>query len=337
MKKIIFPAILALMLLQGFYASANALEPISIAERDKRVKELTHVPFTGKASEKVKGYDRSCIRSTVTLTVTDAATNTAQPIEFQMFRPRVRARVPFVMVTPTFIGTAVLEPRLANQLCQSGWAAGIVDTLNLSAPSSASAWEHEDQKMKFAVESLRTVLDFAERDARIDKSRLGVIGLSMGGITASILAGLEPQRLKASVIVAAGGNLPYIYANSTSNKLKALRDFRMKALSIASTNDYEESMVKNLKYDPIHFAANVGRDRVLMVLADQDTKIPTQAQNELFSAMGKPDFLTVGSSHIGTLLGFTYLFFDSAVTFMKMRFDGQAGLVGNGRYIDLDM
>jgi dienelactone hydrolase len=224
------------------------------------------------------------------------------------------------MVLPSIAGVTVIEPRIARSLCDAGYAGAIVDPYTLPLVTDPIPFGYEDDRMKFAIQTLRSVLDFASRDPRTNPKKLAAIGLSLGAAPAALLAALEPARLKALVIAAGGGNLPHIFATSASTRVRALRELRMKAHSISSDARYEAELVQALKYDPIHFAPLVKKDNVLMFLSEKDNIIPTEAQMELFSAMGEPSYVTMSSGHVGTLLAVTYLYFDAVIGFLDMRF-----------------
>jgi dienelactone hydrolase len=325
----------AMVLLESLVAVARPLDPITVEERDRRVMELKHTPLSGKVYEQFEGMDGNCVLSTVSLTVRDAYTGASTPLSFRMYRPNVAGPVPFVLVIPTMAGVTILEPKASSQLCAAGMAAAIVDAYDTSLPSTAPSWGYEDQKMRFAVHSLRTVLDFAERDARFHPQKLGVIGLSLGGITSALLAGLEPGRLRAAVVVVGGGNLPYVMTVSTDKVVADLRDYRMNAVGMESLSVYEEALHRTLRYDPMYVASLVNKDRVMMVMAERDDKVPTSVQKDLFHTMGNPDYMTFAGTHVGTLLSLTYIYFDTVVAFMNARFQGKYGMVGGGRRITL--
>jgi dienelactone hydrolase len=206
-------------------------------------------------------------------------------------------------------------------------AGAIVDTLESSTPLKSPPWGFEDEQTKRTITSMRTVLDYAAANPHFDKDKLGVIGLSLGGINAAILAGVEPERLKAVVIAAGGGNLPKALSESTSGKLKSVRDMRMKEHSITSSTDYEEHLRETIKFDPIYFAPHAVRDSILMFIAEKDTTVPYETQAELFDAFKQPSYITISTTHIPALLAFTYLYFDTVLNFLDMRFMGETATI----------
>jgi hypothetical protein len=86
----------------------------------------------------------------------------------------------------------------------------------------------------------------------------------------------------------------------------------------------------------MHFAPLANKDRLLMVMAENDTKVPTIVQKDLFRAFGQPDYMIFAGTHVGTLLSLTYLYFDTVVEFLSARFAGRHGVVAGGRRIQLN-
>lgn len=299
---------------------ARPLDPLTPDEQGTRIAELAHAPWSGRFSEKVVDYDFGCIYSKVTLPVVDPVSGETKELVVDVSRPMRKRPAPVVVVVPTIEGVTILEPSIAAQLCDAGIATIISDVNDNSQPEVLPAWGHEDKVARHSLISLRTVLDFAEKYEKFDGTRLGVMGLSLGGITSSMLAGLEPERLKAAVIAVGGANIPYILANSDNSKVDVLRQRRMIHLGINTPDQYEEELRKTVRFDPFYFADRVRKERVLMVMAEKDTKVPFMVQRELFEAYGQPQSILFKGSHVGSLAKLVFLYMDTIVDFFKKRF-----------------
>ncbi len=70
----------------------------------------------------------------------------------------------------------------------------------------------------------RRGMDFLETVPAIDTSRIGLLGVSMGGIVGALLAGIDP-RIKATVIFAGGGDWQEIFRLSDHKTMTPVRTY----------------------------------------------------------------------------------------------------------------
>src|SRR5690606_31229816 len=155
-----------------------------------------------------------------------------------------------------------------------------------TVPEEIPSWGFEDQNNRRAILSLRTIIDYIEGTPYFDSRKIGMIGSSLGGVTTSFMAGIEPQRISAFVIVVGGGNIPYTLSVSDNEKILELRRRRMAAEGLTDPEHYEDKLREILKFDPMYFASFAVRDKIFMALSRSDTKVPTLVQEDLFRAFG---------------------------------------------------
>lgn len=304
-------------------SQATLLAPLSSSEVLLRRQELTPAPWDGKFTETVvkKG---SCIISEIYLNVTDAQTGETWPIHTTLYRPDVSEPVPMSLVIPTIDGITILEPRVSSELCESNIAGMIALLRDTTQPKNLPAWGFEDSVDRREILGLRTLLDFASRDSRFDSQRLGIFGMSLGGIITSMMAGLEPERLKAVVIAVGGGDLPHVLAMSDNVIIGTLRQRRMASIGVTDIAEYEALLAKHLRYDPLFFATQANHDRIMMVMSTVDRKVIASTQREQFDAFGKTNYMLSTWDHIETLLQVAYLYMSPLIKFMQSRFDARS-------------
>jgi cephalosporin-C deacetylase-like acetyl esterase len=116
------------------------------------------------------------------------------------------------------------------------------------------------------VFDLRRAIDFLETRAEIDSKRIGLFGISLGGVIGTVFAGVD-ERVKVPVIALAGGNLTLMFG------LDAVTDEARDFFSII---------------DPINFVENISPRPLLMINAENDEVIAPVTSKMLFRKAKKP-------------------------------------------------
>jgi cephalosporin-C deacetylase-like acetyl esterase len=123
----------------------------------------------------------------------------------------------------------------------------------------------------------------------IDANQLGVMGISLGGITSALAASLEPRFTKACLILA-GGDMGEVAWTST--ELAAARE------SWKKTGGSKESLFAALKViDPVTYARPLAGRQILMLNARQDEVVPPACTEALWRAFGQPEIIWWDAGH----------------------------------------
>lgn len=109
-------------------------------------------------------------------------------------------------------------------------------------------------------------IDFLETRPEIDSDNIGYYGISLGGIIGTVFCGLD-ARIKAPVIVIAGGSLNLLYGKDALNQ---------------EVLDYMSII------DPINFVDKISPRPLLMVNAENDEIIPPLTSKLLFQKANQP-------------------------------------------------
>jgi dienelactone hydrolase len=137
--------------------------------------------------------------------------------------------------------------------------------------------------MSQAMLDVRRTLDLLASRPEVDPRRLGITGISLGGIVAATAAGGDP-RISRAVLLLSGGDLVRIVHHAReTDELSAT----IKGLSPAERARVEKAL---RAVDPLTFAAAL-RDRarqgkVLMINAAEDEVIPRACTQSLADALG---------------------------------------------------
>jgi dienelactone hydrolase len=127
----------------------------------------------------------------------------------------------------------------------------------------------------------------------VDSDRMGVTGISLGGIMSALSAPAEPSFRKVAIYLG-GGNLPELLWERDDPKVD---QFRRDWISMGGS---KESFLKKMRVvDPAEYGKLLANRDVLMVAARHDEIIPTEATNALWNSIGtKPELIWLDSGHI---------------------------------------
>jgi dienelactone hydrolase len=143
--------------------------------------------------------------------------------------------------------------------------------------------------MTQAVLDIRRATAWLAARPEVDGSKLGIFGISLGGITSSLAATAEP-RLQNVCLLLAGGDVGRVAWESLE-----LRGLREKLLAKGVNR---EQFVETLSaVDPVTYAGSARGKRVLMLNARDDEVIPRACTESLWKALGEPDIHWYSGGH----------------------------------------
>lgn len=227
-------------------------------------------------------------------------------------------RTPVVIVLPILGGNNSESKIFSSYFAEHGLSALMVHR-DQKQKESANFMGLEPSMRDMVVDH-RLVIDWIATRAELDSSKIGVFGVSMGGIKAALLLGLD-QRIKAGVIALAGGDLPYILLHSKEKGIIERVDAVLKERGL-TRRQLQAILKANLRTDPIRFAEYVDARKVLVVRALFDKVVPTKKQRELAEAMGGPEQINIFSGHYTSI---AYIFYVRIVSldFFRNKFQGK--------------
>lgn len=149
--------------------------------------------------------------------------------------------------------------------------------------------------------SARLMIDYAETRKEIDTKKIATYGMSLGGILSSVFISIEP-RVDAAILIVAGGNLAEVLAYSEQGLVKKYRNARMKAENLETPEELENKVRETFLFDPLVFAPRRSPEDIYMVIAEDDTNVPTKNQLELWESFGRPQQLSIPGNHFPVIL-----------------------------------
>jgi dipeptidyl aminopeptidase/acylaminoacyl peptidase len=205
-----------------------------------------------------------------------------------------------------------LEKHFANFFASRGYAAAIV---RRDRRQKQMKVEELDLLMRQMVIDHRQVVDWFETRTELDAARLGIFGVSMGGIKGAILIALE-SRIKAAALGLTGGDLPFIITHTTEAGLVRRRDKELKERNM-TLEESEQQLRSIITCDPMTYATYVDPRKVMLVLANNDTVVPIEKGIELKEKMSNPETIFIPGGHYTAVLAIPYIKSQSMAFFEK--------------------
>jgi dienelactone hydrolase len=129
----------------------------------------------------------------------------------------------------------------------------------------------------------RRALDLLASRPEVDGSKIGLVGVSFGGIVSATTAGMD-ERFKRVVMVLAGGDLVNIIGVSWETDLIA------ELIDKLPPEEKKKVIARIGEFDPLRHASKLARragdGRILMFNAAEDRVIPPECSRKLAAAMG---------------------------------------------------
>lgn len=205
-------------------------------------------------------------------------------------------RLPLVVVFPILAGSHVVSEGVARVLVQRGYAVVRLERQPLDLATSRDPQIVSDTLGETLADARRLV-GWLATQPRIDAHRVAAAGVSLGGIMAASLVGMDP-RVSAGFFVMAGGGLAEILYDSREHPLERFRDRILDSEKLATRAAFLERMRPlTLPVDPLSFAAPIDPARVLLVSGRFDRVIPPARSRALWQALRRPHWIRLPVGH----------------------------------------
>ena len=237
-------------------------------------------------------------------------------IRIDCYMQRKEGKFPTVLVLPISGGVDFSVRSFAGYFASNGFNCAVVHNRQFELEDTQSAEEVEDYFRQTVLDN-RQVLDYLAKREEVDENRFGCLGLSLGGIKASIVSGVD-ERLKCSVIGLAGGSIADIALLSDQGDIKNY----MKELieTGVSSETVHTELSEKVKTDPLKLAEYIDARNVLMFIATFDQVIPKTCGDRLWKAIGKPEVFYLFAGHYTSFL-YLPLAEMQSLRFFKDKFD----------------
>lgn len=219
-------------------------------------------------------------------------------IKVDYYVQKGRGKFPTVLALPIAGGVDFCVESFARHYASNGFNCAVVHNRPVELDTIESAKQAEDYLRQTVLDS-RQVLDYLVAQEEVDVDKIGCLGLSLGGIKASVVSGVD-ERIKCTVVGLAGGSMADIFLES---KEKTVRDCAKQWMELGvSPEALRIELEDKLVTDPLRLAKYVDARNTLMYIAMFDRIVPKECGKNLWRATGKPEVVYLFSGHFTSIL-----------------------------------
>lgn len=226
---------------------------------------------------------------------------TASPVNntvhCELFRPVAEGRRPAVVVLHILGGDFALSRSFCASFAEQGVAALFLkmpwygprrDPMSSRRMISKEPSETVEGFTQ-AVLDIRRAVAWLESQPDVDAGRIGIFGISLGGITGALAAAIEP-KLQHVCLLLAGGDLAKV-AWESRELARIRQDWEARGRS------KEEFLAILQEVDPARYGQRVQGKKILLLNADRDEVIPKACTDSLWKAFGEPPIVWYDGTH----------------------------------------
>ena len=238
-------------------------------------------------------------------------------VHAEYFRPKVEGKRPAVVVLHILGADFALSRYYAARLASAGVGALFVKLPYYGErrpPGHANRFLSTDipetsLAMRQAICDIRRAGSWLAGRPEVDPTRVGVTGVSLGGITAALALAVDPA-LTEGVLILAGGELDEILW--TMDERDADR-WRRAWADAGRTRADLKALTRD--FDPMTYADRLKGKRLLMLAGSVDEVVPASSARALWDAAGRPPIRWLDCGHY-SWAGFALPTFREAVAFL---------------------
>ena len=219
--------------------------------------------------------------------------------------PRNAPPAPLVILFPALGGRTGALPYFSTYLKRKGFACLRLERKEKILIASQGL-EHIREAIHREVVQASLLIDWAGTRQEVDTTRIAVLGVSMGALTASLVAATE-ERIGSAVLILGGGDLPRILLDSEKGTIRSFRTTLMRQNGWSRRELLTRARKMLREVDPLYYASGLDPDRTMMVEAVFDKVIPASSRYVMWSRAGRPPRILLPLGHLSTVFLAPYI------------------------------
>jgi cephalosporin-C deacetylase-like acetyl esterase len=208
-------------------------------------------------------------------------------VHAEYFQPAGKGPHPGIVVLHILGGDFPLSRLVANHLAQRGLAALFVKMPHYGPRRDPALRKRMISKnpvetvegMTQAVLDIRRATDWLADRPEVDPRRLGITGISLGGIMSSLAGGVDTRFRKVGIVLGGGDFAEFVW--NVDHPEAA--EFRQTWTSQCRTRDEFAKLIAEI--DPVTYGPRLAARRVLMIEAAHDEVIPPAHAKALYDSI----------------------------------------------------
>jgi dienelactone hydrolase len=204
-------------------------------------------------------------------------------VYYQVFVPKSEVRLnKAVIILPPTGGVNSIDRSYALRLCDRGIDTYILTNWSGLDEAAVDLGVHDRQYAR-GIDAIRVVSD------SLNTKSIGLLGTSLGGLFASVAVGYI-DKIDSVLVIAAGAPLASIIAYSKLEALVDLKNHRKQQFNYKTDAEYEAVLKASIALDPINQRFDLSHKSLGMIIATEDTIVPSRYQEMLYS-FWNPEFV----------------------------------------------
>ena len=217
--------------------------------------------------------------------------------EYNLFyyRPKGQGPFPGVVILPITRGDYYTQ-NFAVYLAERGYACLRFESTKNFTDDSYKTLESAERRLRHYVIDVRRGIDWLSTQKEVDPHRLGIMGISLGAIVASVVMEAD-SRIQAGVFLLGGADLAGIIDTSEENSLIKFRQ-RVMTHEGLGEQKFRDAAARMLKpVDPLSYAQRLNPHKILMINGYFDRVIRREYVKAFWEASGHPDLVFIPTGH----------------------------------------
>lgn len=215
-----------------------------------------------------------------------------------------------IIILPPTGGSNILDRSWARNFRAQGFNAHIIERWTLFDEFSLDLGLHQRLYGR-SQKAIGMVLDHLK-----GAEYIGLLGTSIGGIFTAMAMGIH-DRIDGAFVITAGANMGVMIANSDQEAMVDLWEKRRTQMNLPDKKIYSELLRAKIEYDPLQLPRKFKGKDLGMIIATEDTTVPTENQMSLKELWKPKTVIEFSNNHFWAIVKSWFWDSGKVITFFK--------------------